>query len=451
MPMRAKELTPAQIRALKHPGGDRAVKVAVGGVSGLHIQIWPSGAKSWVLRTRYGIWAETRLRDGTIQRGRKKREIGLGAYPDVLPGEAREKAREMRAKLEAGVDPIAERKERLEALQAAQARSLTFEQAFNRYADEKTKEFSTDRYRKQWRRAVEQYAFPEIGKRPVDAIDLHDVLKVLEPIWSDKTETASKLRQKIEGALSWATVKGYRTGDNPARWAGNLKMVLAAPSKVSPVTNYPALQLDDVARWWQALSEREGNGAAALRFQAMTSTRVGAVRLATWDEIDLEKRLWTIQPGRDSSKIPATGKAKSVPLTPAMIALLQSLPRIEGCKYVFHALRGGALSDATIGKAMRSLHDADLEAGGKGFVDKQSGEPAVPHGLRATFRTWVSERTAFDGDLAEVALFHTVGNATQRTYDRSDMVEKRRELMAAWGAFLEGREPAKVVKLEAVA
>lgn len=198
-------MTPAQIRALKHPGGERAVKVAVGGVSGLHIQIWPSGAKSWVLRTRFGEWQETRLRDGTIQRGRKKREIGLGAYPDVLPGEAREKAREMRAKLEAGVDPISERKERLEALQAAQARNLTFEQAFEKYAAEKTKEFSTDRYRKQWRRAVEQYALPVIGRRAVYAIDLHDVLKVLEPIWSDKTETASKLRQKIEGALRLRT------------------------------------------------------------------------------------------------------------------------------------------------------------------------------------------------------------------------------------------------------
>lgn len=223
MPKRAKELTPAQIRAIKHPGGKLPVKVAVGGVAGLMIQVTPSGAKSWVLRTRYGPWTETRLRDGTLQRGRKKREIGLGAYPDVLPGEAREKAREMRANLEAGVDPIAERKERLEALQAAQARNLTFERAFEKYAAEKTKEFSTDRYRKQWRRAVEQYALPLIGKRPIGAVDLHDILKVLEPIWSDKTETASKLRQKIEGALSWATVKGYRTGDNPARWGGNLQ------------------------------------------------------------------------------------------------------------------------------------------------------------------------------------------------------------------------------------
>ena len=450
MPKRAKELTPAQIRAIKHPGGKLPVKVAVGGVAGLMIQVTPSGAKSWVLRTRYGPWTETRLRDGTLQRGRKKREIGLGAYPDVLPGEAREKAREMRANLEAGVDPIAERKERLEALQAAQARNLTFERAFEKYAAEKTKEFSTDRYRKQWRRAVEQYALPLIGKRPIGAVDLHDILKVLEPIWSDKTETASKLRQKIEGALSWATVKGYRTGDNPARWGGNLQMVLAAPRKVSPTKNEPAVQVDDLGRWWQALSQSRGMGADALRFQALTATRVGAVRLATWDEFDLARGLWTIQPGRAYSKIPANGNARTVPLTPAMLALLKSLPRLDGCNYVFFASRGGALSDAAVGKAMRSLHEADVKAGGKGFVDAKSGAPAVPHGLRASFRTWVGERTTFDSVLAEVALFHTVGSKTEQTYARSDMVEKRRSLMMAWGDFLEGRQAANLVKLAEV-
>lgn len=449
MPARAKELTPAQIRALQHPGGNRPFKVAVGGVSGLLIQIQVSGAKSWVLRTRYGQWSETRLRDGTIQRGRKKREIGLGAYPDVLPGDARQKARELRAKLEAGIDPIAERKEAQMALQAAQARTLTFAEAFERWAAEKTKEFSTDRYRKQWRRAVEQYALPQIGKIAVADIALQDVLRVLEPIWSDKTETASKLRQKIEGTLSWATVKGYRSGDNPAAWRGNLKHVLAAPSKVAPVENYASLQLDDAARWWESLQAREGMGAKALAFQAMTATRSGAIRLATWDEIDLERGLWTIQPGRQSSKIPNGGEARTVPLTPVMIALLKGLPRLEGCNYVFWAPRGGALSDATIAKAMRALHEADVDAGGKGFVDVRIGEAAVPHGLRATFRTWVSERTTFDADLAEVALFHKIGNKTTQSYNRADMIEKRRRMMGAWGEFLAGAKAGNVVKIGA--
>lgn len=449
MPRRAKELTPAQIKNLQHPGGARPVKKPVGGVSGLYVQIWPSGAKSWVLRSRYGDWEETTLASGAIQRGRKRREIGLGAYPDVLPGEAREKARAFKAQIEAGEDPIAHREDARREQQASIARQgRTFAKVFDEYAAEKTKEFSTDRYRKQWRRAVEQYAFPTMGTLPVDRIGLDEVMAVLEPIWHDKTETASKLRQKIEAVLSYATVKRYRTGDNPARWLGNLKHLLAAPTTIAPAENYASLQIADAPRWWALVKDREGMGARALEFQAMTATRSGAIRYATWDEIDLDARLWTIQPGRKASKIPKNGKARRIPLTEDMIALLKGLPRLEGTDYVFWAPRGGALSDATIGKTMRAVHDADTKAGGPGFVDVATGAPAVPHGLRSTFRTWVTERTSFDGDMAEIALFHKVGNKVQQAYDRSDMMEKRRHMMAVWGDYLAGREGGNVVPLQ---
>ncbi len=448
MPPRAKELTPAQIKNLKHPGGEKPVKVAVGGVSGLHIQIWPSGAKSWVLRTRYGDWAETKLADGTIQRGRKKREIGLGAYPDILPGAARDKAREAKAKLEAGIDPIAERKATQAALIAAQRRGMTFAEAWEKFAAQKIKEFSTDKYREQWQRTVELYALPDLGKMAVQDIGLQDVLRVLTPLWDEKNVTAVKVRERVEKVLAWATVQGYRTGDNPARWRGNLDMVLPAPSKVAGGENYPALQLDQVARWWQALQAREGMGAKALAFQALTATRSGAIRFATWDEIDLAAKVWTIQPGRQASKIPANESAKRIPLSADMVAILEALPRLEGSNLVFWAPRGGALSDATLGKMMRVIHEADQKAGGKGYVDAKTGEQAVPHGLRSTFRTWIAERTAFDGDLAEVALFHKVGTKVAQAYNRADQVEKRRAMMAAWGDFLAGREPAKVVQLQ---
>ena len=449
MPMRAKELTPAQIKALRHPGGNRPVKKPVGGVSGLYVQIWPSGAKSWVLRSRFGEWTETTLKDGTVQRGRKKREIGLGAYPDVLPGEAREKARAFKAQIEAGGDPIAEREEARREQQATMARrGRTFATVFEEYAAEKTKEFSTERYRKQWRRAVEQYAFPTMGALPIDQIGLDEVMAVLEPIWHDKTETASKLRQKIEAVLSYATVKRYRTGDNPARWRGNLKHLLAAPTTIAPVENYASLQIADAPRWWKRVQERDGMGARALEFQAMTATRSGAIRFATWDEIDLKARLWTIQPGRKASKIPKGGKAKRIPLTDDMVELLENLPRLDGSEFVFWAPRGGALSDATLGKAMRSVHAADMKAGGAGFVDVASASPAVPHGLRSTFRTWVTERTSFDSDMAEIALFHTVGSKVQQAYDRSDMMDKRRHMMSVWGDYLAGREADNVVALE---
>ncbi|MGY6549589.1 MAG: tyrosine-type recombinase/integrase [Roseinatronobacter sp.] len=449
MPPRAKELTPAQIKNLKHPGGEKPVKVAVGGVSGLYVQITPSGYKSWVLRTRYGEWAETKLADGTIQRGRKKREIGLGPYPDVLPGAARDKAREAKAKLEAGIDPIAERKATQAALIAAARRGMTFAEAWEKFAAEKIKEFSTDRYREQWQRTVEIYALPDLGRMAVQDIGLQDVLRVLKPLWDEKTVTAVKVRERLEKVLAYATVQGFRKGDNPARWRGNLDMVLPAPGKVSGAVNYPALQLDDVARWWQALQTRDGMGAKALAFQALTATRSGAIRFASWDEIDLQAKVWTIQPGRQSSKIPANESAKRIPLTEPMIALLESLPRLDGSNLVFWAPRGGALSDATLAKLMRVIHEADQKAGGKGYVDAKTGEQAVPHGLRSSFRTWVAERTSFDGDLAEVALFHKVGSKVAQAYNRADQVEKRRHMMAAWGDFLHGKEPAKVVQMGA--
>ena len=231
---------------------------------------------------------------------------------------------------------------------------------------------------------------------------------------------------------------------------GNLDMVLAAPGKVSGAENYAALQLDDVTRWWQALQDREGMGAKALAFQAMTATRSGAIRFATWDEIDLNTRLWTIQPGRQSSKITASETAKRIPLTDRMVTLLENLQKLNGSNLVFWSPRGGALSDAAMGKIMRVIHEADLARGGKGFVDAKTAEQAVPHGLRSAFRTWVADHTSFDGDLAEVALFHKVGRKVAQSYNRAEQVEKRRHMMAAWGDFVQGIEPKNVVTLQGV-
>lgn len=188
-------------------------------------------------------------------------------------------------------------------------------------------------------------------------------------------------------------------------------------------------------------------GARALQFQAMTATRSGAIRFATWSEIDLGTKVWTIQPGRQASKIPAGEKAKRVPLTDSTVELLKALPRQKGTDLVFWAPRGGALSDASLAKVMRVMHEADVAAGGKGFVDAATGEQAVPHGLRSCFRTWVAERTSFDGDMAEVALFHKVGTKVAQAYNRADQVEKRRTMMRAWGDFLAGRAPQNVVPL----
>jgi integrase len=430
MPRKARELSAKEVRDLKHPGKGRNVVFPVGGVAGLLLQITPTGARSWLMRTTVGS---------------RRRDIGLGGFPDVTLAQARERARETKDAIRQGIDPVEQRKAARAALVAAQARGLTFKQAWERFSAQKVKEFSTDRYRGQWVATVETYALPHIGGMLVSDITLQDILRVLQPLWDDKTVTAVKVRERVEKTLAWATVNGHREGPNPAAWRGNLEMVLTAPSKVSGAKNYPALQIDDAGRWWQALQGREGMGARALAFQALTATRSGAIRFATWDEIDLSKRLWTIQPGRQSSKIPANESAKRIPLTDDMMALLEALPRAQDSDLVFWAPKGGALSDATLAKVMRMIHEADQKAGGKGYVDAKTGEAAVPHGLRSTFRTWVQDETTFDGDMAEIALFHKVGNKVEQTYARGEMVERRRQMMAAWGNKLAGRKPAEVI------
>jgi len=426
MPRRAKELSAVEIRRLGHGVHN------VGGVAGLLMQVADSGAQSWLLRVRIGD---------------KRREIGLGPFPEVGLARARERAAEAKEAIRSGTDPVEARKAARSALVASQRHGLTFAEAFEQFAAKKLPELATDRYRDQWRGTVEKYAIPELGKMLVRDITREDVLRVLHPIWETRTETATKLRQRIEKTLDYAKAAGHRTGDNPAAWRGNLELALSAPGKIAPKENYPALQLDDAARWWIDLQARDGIGAMALAFQSLTASRTGAVRFATWGEIDLRARLWTIQPGRQSSKIPATGKPHRVPLTDAMVALLESVPRLGDL--VFSATCGGSLSDATMGKVMRVIHEADLKAGGKGFADARTGEQAVPHGMRSCFRVWVTERTSFDGDLAEYALAHVVGSKVRQAYDRSDLLEKRRAMMEAWGRFLMGEAGATVIRIGA--
>jgi integrase len=222
----------------------------------------------------------------------------------------------------------------------------------------------------------------------------------------------------------------YRSGDNPARWKGNLSEMLAKPGKVAAAGNWPALSLDDAPRWWRDLSKREGMAAAALRFATMTAARSGEVRGATWGEIDLDKALWTIPAARMKAR-----REHRVPLTVEAVLLLRSLPRMEGSEFVFFAPRGGALSDMSISAVMRRMQEAEEKAGRPGYVDPRSRRPAVPHGLRSTFRDWAAEH-GFDRDLAEIALAHSVGSEVERAYRRTDMLERRRAMLGELGAAL---------------
>lgn len=417
-----------EVRSLAHPTGKGNVLFAVGGVTGLYMQITPSGGRSWILRTTVG---------------KARRDIGLGGFPTVTLAQARDKAREARDKIERGLDPVAERQAAKAALIAASGRGLTFERAVESYLKAKLDAFKNAKHRQQWENTLSQYALPVLGKMMVQDIDVRDVLRVLQPLWHDKTETASRLRGRIESVLSWATVAGHRKGDNPACWAGNLKELLPAPSKVAKEGNQPALTLEDAPRWFTTLKARDGMGARALEFLALTAARSQEVRGATWEEVDFDKALWIVPAARMKM-----GREHRVPLTAEAVALLKALPRLKDNPLVFPAARGGQLSDMTVSAVMRRMSETDLGAGGTGFVDRVSKRTAVPHGLRSTFRDWIAERTHFPGEMAEVALAHKINNAVEASYRRGDMIEKRRRMMGEWGAFLtQAPRSAKVVRI----
>jgi integrase len=432
MPKMAEELTALDVKRLVHPGGKRNVLFSVGGVTGLYLQVTPNNGRSWVLRVKVG---------------NLRRDIGLGGFPTVTLSQARDKARETRAKIEQGIDPVEERKAVKAALIAAQARGLTFAQAVDRALAAKLDAFKNAKHRQQWENTLATYATPVLGKMLVQDITTQDVLRVLQPHWADKTETASRVRGRIEAVLSWATVAGHRTGDNPARWAGNLKELLPPPSKVANEGNHPALTLDDAPRWFAALQGREGFGARALELAALTATRSQEVRGALWDEIDLEGGLWIIPAARMKMD-----REHRVPLSARAVELLKALPRLDGNPLVFPAARGGQLSDMTLSATMKRMHEADIAEGGKGYLDRVSKRPAVPHGLRSTFRDWVAEKTAYAGDMAEVALAHRISNAVEASYRRGDMVEKRRRMMADWADFMGGKvKGGQVVRIGTLA
>lgn len=403
-----------------------------GGGLGLILRVDPNGSRFWVQRvTIHG----------------KRREIGLGSPPVVSLADARDAALANKKLVRAGADPLAEKRKAKE--------SLTFAEACDRYMAAKLAEFDNEKHRKQWPATLNTYAKPKLGHLLVRAITSADVLRVLEPIWTKKAETASRLRGRIEAVLAWATVKGYREGDNPARWAGNLKELLPKTSKVAKTDNQPALALGDVARWWSDLGKRDGMAAQALQFLTLTAARSGEVRGMTWDEVAIEpanpansaKRagIWTIPASRMKA-----GREHRVALTPEAVAILEALPRMAGSPFVFFAPRGGMLSDMTISAVMRRMQEAEVKAGRAGFLDPKNKRPAVPHGLRSTFRQWAAER-GYPRDMAEIALAHFIGSEVERAYQRSDMLERRRAMMADWAGFLRGEAVAdNVVQLGAV-
>lgn len=393
MARKAKDLSALEVNRLTIPGHH-----AIGGVSGLYLYVNNSGARAWVLRTMVGS---------------KRRHMGLGGFPDVTLAQAREKARKARDEIAQGVDPIAQRKAATNQLQAQQATEKTFRQASEGYLAAHGDTWRNPKHRAQWAATLETYAFPVMGDLLVKDVVQEHVLSALEPIWKTKNETASRLRGRIESVLDWATVRKYRSGDNPARWKGHLDMLLPAPSKVKKVEHHRALPMDDMPKFMSLLREREGTAARALEFTILCAARSGEVRGAKWSELDIEEAVWTVPAERMKA-----GKQHRVPLSESAIRILSSQPRYEGNELVFPAPRGGQLSDMSMTAVMRRME-----------VD------AVPHGFRSTFRDWARERTSFPRDLAEQALAHVLDNKVEAAYRRGDALDKRREMMEAWDSF----------------
>ncbi|OIQ35224.1 MAG: integrase [Roseobacter sp. MedPE-SWchi] len=414
MPRQAKELKALQVKRLTQLG-----RHAVGGTPpGLCLNITETGAKSWIFRVTIGA---------------SRRHIGLGSYPEVSLAEAREKALNMKREIRDGNDPVAERQAARAALAVEKEHRTTFEEAFNSFYETKVQgELKNTKHIKQWRSTLTTYAFPVIGDKAVASITVEDVLAVIRPIWMTKNETASRVRQRIEAVLDWSKVMSLREGENPALWKGNLAKLLPSPNKVQKENRYPAVDLGEIADWFRILRTRDGMAARALEFLTLTASRSGEVRGALWDEMNLANGIWTIPAHRMKA-----GREHRVPLSSAAVELITKLPRLIECPYVFPSPKNGQMSDMTISAVMRRVQAAEEKEGRRGFLDPRSRRPAVPHGLRSSFRDWAAERTDYPRDMAEMALAHNVGSEVERAYRRSDMIEKRRLMMEDWATFVE--------------
>ena len=398
MPRKAAELSPLSISRLKESG-----LWAVGGVAGLYLHVNDRGARSWILR---------------VVVGDKRRDMGLGGYPDIGVADARQKAREARLKIEQGVDPILLRKQAKSELMALQATDKTFEQAAGEYIKIHADSWSNDKHRKQWERTLAAYAFPVVGKLSLRHIRQEHILKILEPIWTTKTETATRVRGRIESILDWAKVKGLRTGENPAAWKGHLDHMLPAPTRLKNVEHLAAVPVREMPGFMVKLRQASGTAAQALEFLILTAARSGEVRGITWQEVSLEDALWIVPAERMKMK-----KEHRVPLSDRAMSILKSQPRIDENPLVFPAPRGSQMSDATMSAVL-----------------KRMGVDATVHGFRSSFRDWCGDYTNYPRDLAEQCLAHGADDPVEAAYRRGDALERRREIMNEWSKFVAGHQ-----------
>jgi len=401
----AVEVTKAKGPAVLHDGGGLYLRVAAPReIRGVEVP----GAKSWVFRFQL---------DG------KRRDMGLGPFPDILLAEAREKAAGYRKQRHEGIDPLDAKGAQRRAERVSVAKGRTFRECAVEFIEKNRAGWRNAKHAAQWTATLATYVYPTLGELPVSAIDAGLVVQVLDPIWAEKPETASRVRGRIEAVLDAATVRGFRQGPNPAQWKGNLAHILPARGKVRKVEHHAALAIDGMSEFLDALRGREGMAARALEFAILTAGRTGEVLGARWDEIDLDAKVWTVPAGRMKA-----GREHRVPLSDAALALLDRVRPLalmtdgkpDSTAPVFPGLRRAfPLSNMVMLMLLRRMKRGDLTA----------------HGFRSTFSDWAAERTAYPREVVEMALAHSIESRVEAAYRRGDLFEKRRQLMKAWAKF----------------
>lgn len=374
----------------------------IGDGGGLWLTIHPNGARYWSFRYKMP--------------GGRPREMGMGSESDVSLAEAREAARENRRLMRAGIDPITHKN----AAQAEQ-RGMSFADVAALYLEAHADTWRNPKHRAQWGATLRTYVFPKIGSLGVNMIGVGDVLAILEPIWREKPETASRVRGRIEAVLDYAAARHWRTGDNPARWSGHLDTLLPERAKVRKVQHHPALPWRDLPGFMADLTKQPGTAARALAFTILTAARTSETLGATWAEIDLAARLWTIPAERMKAS-----REHRVPLSDAAMAILAEMAahKRKDTSPVFPSPRPGKLlSNMAMSAVLRRMGRDDLTV----------------HGFRSTFRDWAAEATSYERDVAEMALAHAVTNKVEAAYRRGELIEKRARLMQDWATYAEGR------------
>jgi integrase len=366
---------------------------------GLYLAVADSGSASWLYRYKFN---------------KRPREMGIGSLDDVTLKEARELADAARRKARGGIDPLEEKRAAKLAASLDRATSMTFKECADAYIKAHAAGWSNAQHAAQWPSSLERHVYPVIGSLPVSAIALAQVMKVLESIWTTRPETASRVRGRIESILDWAAVRGYRTGENPARWRGHLESLLPKKTKIRAVQHLAALPYSEIADFMVKLRDRDGVIARALEFAILMAARTSEIIGARWDEIDLRNRMWVVPANRMKAR-----REHRVPLSDAALAIVQAQAELRQNEFVFPGRQGGALGEDRMLLLAKEI----------------ASQQVTGHGFRSSFRDWAAERSSFPSEVAEMALGHVVGAAVERAYRRGDLFEKRRQLAEAWARY----------------